>query len=105
MSLKKVFVEGVGNVLLSDQTEYKELLNTEGVKCLLDSERNRVGGFTSLVDGGKYILGPRQQQPYGKLRYQLFLYSCIQRLLRFEYENGSIFLWNTFCIPYSCLLL
>jgi hypothetical protein len=40
-----------------------------------------------------------KQQPHGKLRYQLFLYSCIQRLLRFEYENGSIFLWNTFCIP------
>lgn len=62
MSLKKIIVEGVGNVLLSDQTEYKDLLNTEGVKCLLDSGRNRVGGFASLVDGGSFTLGPPQRQ-------------------------------------------
>lgn len=62
MSRKKIIVEGVGSVILSNQTGYKDLLNTEGVKCLLDSGRNRVGDFATLVDGGNYTLGPLQQK-------------------------------------------
>ena len=60
----KITVEGGGGVKLSSEERYKELLVTNGIQCLLDSDGDQID-FGLLVDGGMYTLGPpriQQQQ-------------------------------------------
>lgn len=58
----RITVEGVGGVKLSTEKEFDKWLKSEGVKCLLDDDNDKIIGFESLVDGGRYTLGPQQKQ-------------------------------------------
>ena len=67
---KRIAVEGVGGVKLSNDDELDKWLNKKSVECLRDSDGDENVGFESLVDGGKYTLGaPKKQQgPEAKKR-------------------------------------
>ena len=55
---------------ISSHDEFKSLLIAMEAKWICRDGKNIIG-FESLVDGGRYTLGPpmqQQQQPNGKLR-------------------------------------
>jgi hypothetical protein len=56
MPPKKIAVDGVGRVKLSNDKELDKWLIKKEVDGLVDSEGCEVGGFESLVDDGKYTL-------------------------------------------------
>jgi hypothetical protein len=78
MAPTKITVDGVGGVKLSNDSELDKWLNKKEVECLVDSKGDEVGGFDTLVNGGKYTLGPPQQQPNGKLRccFCILVFKC-----------------------------
>ena len=57
MTTKRITVDGFG-VKLSSNDGLRFLLESRGGQSLLDNDGDEVGGFDSLVDGGKYRLGP-----------------------------------------------
>ena len=58
---KEITVDG-DDFLVSDIEEFKALIDSFGASCLVNANGKRVVGFKSLVHGGKYTLGPPQQQ-------------------------------------------
>jgi len=75
MASKKITVDGVGGVKLSNDNEFYFWLSKKHVESLVDSEGDEVVGFESLTDGGTYTLGPpeqQQQQDEQELPLQLF---------------------------------
>ena len=64
MAPKKITVEGTG-IKLSRDGELIQLLDRNGVKCLIDSDGDEIFGFDSLENGGTYQGGsplPKQKQ-------------------------------------------
>ena len=60
---------------VANDHEFKALLDDYSVRFLKTVDTGtRIRGYESLVDGGKYTLGPQQQQQSGK--WIRFLY-CI----------------------------
>ena len=53
MDLKTITVNG-DDAVIGDTDDFKALLDSYGVSCLLNEKGQRVFGFTSLVDGGTY---------------------------------------------------
>eukprot|EP00978_Attheya_sp_CCMP212_P021676 scaffold63644_cov46-Attheya_sp.AAC.1 len=62
MAPKRIAVDGVGGVKLSNDNELDKWLNKKGAGCLIDREGDEIVGFESLMNGGEYTLGPPQQQ-------------------------------------------
>jgi hypothetical protein len=77
MAPKKITVVDAGggdsNESVANDTEFKALIDDYQVRFLTttDSHRTKIRGFESLVDGGKYALGPPPQQ-----QQQVGLMSC-----------------------------
>jgi hypothetical protein len=61
---------GESKEMLGSQNGYTMLLSRLGVAFVVNSEGVRVNDFESLVDGGKYTLGPPLQQQQVPLPYQ-----------------------------------
>ena len=65
MAPKTITVSGEEQgYLIGDNEEFKAMLDVYGVRFLVNQDGKRVLGFASLVDGGKYTLGPPQQQKH-----------------------------------------
>ena len=58
MATKRITVNGVGGIKLSNDAEFDKWLGMQSVACLLDNDGDQVLGFQSLVTGGTYTLGP-----------------------------------------------
>lgn len=58
MATKRITVNGVGGIKLSNDAEFNKWLGMQSVACLLDDDGDQVLGFQSLVTGGTYTLGP-----------------------------------------------
>jgi hypothetical protein len=82
MPPKKIKVDGVGGVKLSNDYELNNWLIRKKGNFLVDSEGDEIGDFESLDDDGKYTL-QLQQQPNGKLRccFCILVFKCCSRIL------------------------
>ena len=62
------------NELVSNDTEFQALLEDHNVRYLIDAAKNAtVRGYSSLVDGGRYKLGPRKRQEQQERKRKLEL--------------------------------
>ena len=66
MATKRITVNGVGGIKLSNDAEFDKWLGMQSVACLLDNDGDQILGFQSLVTGGTYTLGP----PVKKQRHE-----------------------------------
>ena len=67
----RIIVDGIGGVKLVSEQGYEKWLKKNQRMCLLDSDGDQID-FESLVDGGKYTLGPPAKIPHASKGLRLF---------------------------------